>query len=559
LSSVSPARKLNRNLDQGTSWGTRSRPQQSGNPQRQDYFAKAMNPAPSVPSADTRPGPRHPSDHKLGLLLLLAGLGAVLRLPNLGESLWFDEVMYSTKYLMASWSDLWRLFLFDPPAPLYRVFMFFWTTLFGGHELVLRLPSLLFGISSILLAYLIAETSGSRKAALLAALLLCLSPVQIWYSQEGTPYSMAQFFLLATVYLYRRIMAVGSDRRRSVLYLVFFLLSVFTHYYAAIFILPLSISALPAESRTRRRILAVHLLVVLCLVVFLGIKYAAGHMRTGMDFLRPFTWFEWWMLFFNWFLQGNSLWTVNPYAAPRLGFQYLLGRPLLAAVQLLSLVVLCRGLMLHSKRTGWAGSRELLLLLFTPPAVMLALTQIGLRHLYIERYLYLVLPFFFIVLARSASGFSRRSPRVAATLFLAILGVASCGAFFYKNDSWTVYKQNPDWRSAASYLVQKNTAPGDELVVLSVTPADALKYYLRRQGLESFQALEVNPTGPFPPLLPGNGSNKFYLIKNRYWRGDFDQAFLKIKENPRMRLVSSPAFKGLDVYFFISNYPSNNG
>ena len=231
------------------------------------------------------------------VVLLLIMVGTILRLPNLVESLWYDEMVYSTKYWVASWSDLWKLFLFDPPAPLYRVFMFIWTNLFGEHELSLRLPSLLFGISSILLTYLIAETYESLKMALLAALLLCLSPVHIWYSQEATPYSMTLFFLLATVLMFQRLRADHASRARYILYLGFFLIAVFTHYYAAIFLLPLSLLALSEERVTRIRIIAVHCVVILCLFTSLGIKYKYGHLKSGMSFLRPFTLFEWWMLF----------------------------------------------------------------------------------------------------------------------------------------------------------------------------------------------------------------------------------------------------------------------
>ena len=125
------------------------------------------------------------------VILLLIMFGIILRLPNLGESLWLDETIYSTKYWMKSVSDLWGLFLSEPSAPLYRVFMFFWTTMFGEHEIFLRMPSLLFGISSIILTYLIAKNYDSLKMASLAAFLLCFSPVHICrptsLSRSGRP------------------------------------------------------------------------------------------------------------------------------------------------------------------------------------------------------------------------------------------------------------------------------------------------------------------------------------------------------------------------------------
>ena len=67
------------------------------------------------------------------------------------------------------------------------------------------------------------------------------------------------------------------------------------------------------------------------------------------------------------------------------------------------------------------------------------LTQVGMNDLYIERYLVFVLPFFLIVLAKGASGFASRTLGVFTVLFVLTVGVASCLAFYYKSDTWTVY------------------------------------------------------------------------------------------------------------------------
>jgi hypothetical protein len=84
-----------------------------------------------------------------------------------------------------------------------------------------------------------------------------------------------------------------------------------------------------------------------------------------------------------------------------------------------------------------------------------------------------------------------------------VFGHRRCGFMhrvFYKNDTWTVYKQNPDWRSAASYLIKEKGAL-DELVIFNVTPADTLIYYLRRQGIESFKVIRVKRTRDLTRIL----------------------------------------------------------
>jgi len=435
--------------------------------------------------------------------------------------------------------------------------MFFWTALFGEHELLLRTPSLLFGVFSVLLTYLIGETYGSWKTATFAALLLCLSPVHVWYSQEATPYSMALFFLLVAVYALRRLKVDYSHWKWYILYFVFFLLAVFTHYYAAIFLLPLSLLSLSTERLARKRIIAAHCVILLFLVTFLGIKFRAGHIKSGMNFLRPFTLFEWWMLFFNWFSHGNSLWTVNPYHASRLGLHYLTTQHSLLVFQLIFLIILLRGLIQRSEKNNWIQTWELSLFLFSMPLVMLFLTIVGYRHLYIERYLLFILPFFLIVIARGASERSSTISGIVIVLFVGIAGMASYGAFFYKSNTWTVYKQNPDWRSAASYLIQGEKA-SDESVILSVTPVDTLKYYLRKKGKEPFKVVTLYRIEDLTSLLSGDNLKTFYLVKNRFWKGNFDKVFSKIKNDQRLRLVSSRIFKGLDIYIFDNSPRGSN-
>ena len=481
------------------------------------------------------------------VIVLLVIVGGVLRLPNLGESLWHDEMLYATKYLVPSLSDLWRISLYDAPAPLYRVLMFFWTTLFGEHELALRTPSLLFGIFSILLVYWISQEYDSRKTAALAALLLCLSPVHIWYSQEANPYSMAICFLLATVYLSQRIRKDKFSAGWHMLYLTCFLIAVLTHYYTAIFLLPLSILALSSERLTRRRIIASHCVIVLCLAASLGIKVASGNLTSGLPFARPFTFFEWWMLFFNWFSHGNALWSVNPYRA---SLDYLGTRELLIFFQLTFLIIFLRGLMPIAGKTIWKGTKELSLFLFSMPLVMMLLTQVGLKNLYIERYLVYVLPFFLIVLAKGASGFSSRTLGIFTVLFVLTVGVASCLVFYYKSDTWTVYKQNPDWRSAASHLMQEESNSDEELI-LAVTQANTLDYYLKRKRFSVIPVRSKHEYHEYMETLALGNLKKIYLIKNHSWAGNFDEVFLEMKEDQKFRLVSSRNFKGLGVYLFV--------
>ena len=127
------------------------------------------------------------------LLLIILIIAVSLRLPNLNESLWFDE-LFSTHLILGNMILLSNLALYDPHPPFYYIFMFFWIRLFGDYELSIRIPPLIFGILSIFLTYTLALRFTVKKGALLTSFLMCVSPVHIWYSQEARPYSGTLFF-----------------------------------------------------------------------------------------------------------------------------------------------------------------------------------------------------------------------------------------------------------------------------------------------------------------------------------------------------------------------------
>lgn len=146
---------------------------------------------------------------------LLVLIALALRLPHLGESLWLDEVIYSTHYRSSSVQGLWQFLTQNDPAPLYPILTFAWVSVVGDHEVLVRLPSLVFGLGSIVLAYHIARRVGGGYTAFLAGLFLCLSPAHVWYSREATPYAMTMFLLLENVLATERIRTVVLTHGQS--------------------------------------------------------------------------------------------------------------------------------------------------------------------------------------------------------------------------------------------------------------------------------------------------------------------------------------------------------
>lgn len=136
------------------------------------------------------------------MIYIILTLGLILRLVSLNQSLWLDE---ATSALVAKMSvgDIFSHFLpgdFHPP--LYYLVLKYWTTIFGYSEISLRMPSVIFGIATIYVIYLVAKKLFNQKTAFVASSLVATSGLAVYYSQEARMYDLATLLVGCLVYLF---------------------------------------------------------------------------------------------------------------------------------------------------------------------------------------------------------------------------------------------------------------------------------------------------------------------------------------------------------------------
>lgn len=125
----------------------------------------------------------------------------ILRLISIDQSLWLDEATTAIVSQM-SLSDFFTRFISaDFHPPLYYLVINFWSNFFGTSEIVLRIPSVIFGSLTIYIVYLIAKEI-KLKYPIVPALFLATSGLHIYYSQEARMYSLAAFLVSLIVYLF---------------------------------------------------------------------------------------------------------------------------------------------------------------------------------------------------------------------------------------------------------------------------------------------------------------------------------------------------------------------
>ena len=159
----------------------------------------------------------------LSLVIIVA---AALRFSDLGgESYWFDEVVM----IRYAGNGLWTIMKGGHP-PLYLILAHFWIKLFGTSEFATRFLSVIFGVASIPVIYLVGKELFDRKIGLISAFLMAISQFQIYYSQDFKFYSLYVLLALASYYFF--IIALRNRKISSfILYTVFTILLIYSHSF----------------------------------------------------------------------------------------------------------------------------------------------------------------------------------------------------------------------------------------------------------------------------------------------------------------------------------------
>ncbi|NEO92933.1 MAG: hypothetical protein F6K56_22960 [Moorea sp. SIO3G5] len=147
------------------------------------------------------------------------------------QSLWIDE-LYSVRDVKTGKG-------FPPQnliRPIYYLLLSVWIK-FGKSDAWLRSLASVFGIGSILITYLISCRLSSKLEGYIAAILLTLSPLFIYHSQQVRMYSLTTFSgLLGTLFMIQ-VLERPSNFRMA-LWAVFRLLSILTLPLNVTLILP---------------------------------------------------------------------------------------------------------------------------------------------------------------------------------------------------------------------------------------------------------------------------------------------------------------------------------
>jgi len=192
--------------------------------------------------------------HVLWALAGLTALGVAVRFSSLGlQSYHHDEVITAARVISGSFGQmLHEVKASESNPPLYYVLAWGWAKAFGTGEVGLRSLTALFGAATVPVAYFIGRELASRRVGLIAAALVAVSPMLIWYSQEARSYALLVFFCALSFLFFARALDTrrGSD---LALWALASALALCSHYFA-IFAVAIEAAWLAVALRDRWRV-----------------------------------------------------------------------------------------------------------------------------------------------------------------------------------------------------------------------------------------------------------------------------------------------------------------
>ena len=165
-------------------------------------------------------------------------VAVAVRIPTLAEqSFWLDEAYTVRLVRMSFGAMLHGIRTTESTPPVYYAVAWVWARVFGYSEFALRSLSAVAGILTVGVVYAICRRLTGRRAAVIAGLLVALSPLLIWYSQEARSYALAALFATSSLLCF--VALLDSPKRGWLAaWTITSALGLATHYFVVFVVAP---------------------------------------------------------------------------------------------------------------------------------------------------------------------------------------------------------------------------------------------------------------------------------------------------------------------------------
>jgi mannosyltransferase len=219
------------------------------------------------------------------MLAGLVALGAALRFATLGDrSFWVDEgfTLALARRDLGGAVQVWRHFEANPP--LYPLLAWLWLKAFGEGEVAVRSLSAVVGTATIPLAYAVTARLATKRAGLIAALLVAVSALDVWFSQDARPYALVVLTAGLSFLAFLRAREHPSPRPLA-WWGVASALALLSHYFAVYLVAAEALWLLAEHPLRRRATLAATALPAATFLALLPVALTQRSANGGVPFI----------------------------------------------------------------------------------------------------------------------------------------------------------------------------------------------------------------------------------------------------------------------------------
>ncbi len=396
------------------------------------------------------------------IILVAAGL----RIYNVeSKNLWFDEV-YSWKISQGSIKQIIIETSGDIHPPLYYLVLKYWNMLSGDSVFSMRMLSVLIGILSMIYLFRLSLLfTESRFQQILILLMYAFSPLNIYYSQEVRMLNLNLLLCLAGVYYFYSFLKKYSFRN-SFLYVLFTLLSLYTHYFGFLILFTEVLVMFIRFFQSRQRDLLKRYLICFSVINLLYVPWYRVFLEQvtkGQPWRKQQTLKETSEAVITFFREIF----LSPYVAFEPMTAYYISTAAAIFVAVLMIYFVFR---IFNQKNAGESNRDTIILFFLVPLLIAWLISFN-QSILLSRYLSIIVPY--LILSIVIFSFRDFKQRIATVIVIGLLAVSIYGTKIYFGNNF----KNNDYRKIISYL-EKNIRQGDEIIAEPHYMGWSLDYYI---------------------------------------------------------------------------------
>lgn len=370
------------------------------------------------------------------MIYLILFLALFLRLINLNQSLWFDEAI---NVVTAGFSDFWYFMTkysvgdFHPPG--WFAILWGWGHIFGFSEISGRMPSVILGVATVGLTFLLGKELFNKKVGLFASLLLAISPLHVYYSQEARMYVLAAFAVTLSCYFLHLL--ITNKKWAWLGYIVSLVLILYSDYVAYL-VIPAQIIYLIWVRKFNKKALMSYL--IAGVAFFPWLRIFPLQLQTGIN--KSVSLPGWSQIVGGGNIKDLLLIPIKFF----FGRVTLLNKYLNLGISAFVGIIMGTIFIYGVKKLN--QSTKLLVCWVFIPVILAFIISFFIPVLSYFRLIY-ILPAFYLILGKSLENFPKKIA-VAGFIFVCVVSITSLAGYYLDSRF-----QREDWRGAVSFVSQR--------------------------------------------------------------------------------------------------------